>query len=211
MATAADMAETHARILGELAAFGLDFARKLHGQGMAAETPEETATLARAFHGVARSVRQTLALEARLARDAQRQAREDREAAEQQAREERAAAERLAQAPINDRKNRISSALSRAVWSEYEDDEAESLFDDVYGRLCDEAETPDFLHQAIDDQIARLCAEFGLAAPERRPSPPEPQASPAAAAPPEILGDWADPPPSPDHGTGNGAHPPPSG
>jgi hypothetical protein len=199
------MAEKHARILGELATFGLDLARKLRDQGMAAETPEETANLARAFHGVARSVRQTLALEARLARDAQRQDREYRDEAEQQARRERAAAERLAQAPINDRKNRISSALERAVWSEYEDDEAESLFDDVYGRLCDEAETPDFLRQPIDDQIARLCAEFDLTPPPRRPPPPNPE------SPPAILGDWNDPPPSPDHGTANGAHPSPSG
>ena len=97
---AAEMAEKHARILGELAEFGLNLARKLHDQAMAAETPQETAELARAFHSVSRSVRQTLALEARLARDAGRQDLEDRAQAERTAQQALEDAERRARAPL---------------------------------------------------------------------------------------------------------------
>ena len=64
MSIATDRAEKHARILGEFADFGLNLVRKLHDQARAAETSEETASLAKAFHSVSRSVRQTLALEA---------------------------------------------------------------------------------------------------------------------------------------------------
>lgn len=176
---ATDMAEKHARILGELAGFGLNLARKLHDQGMAAETSEETAELARAFHSVARSVRQTLALEARLLRDGQRQAREDR-----------AEAERIRRRPAEARKTRIGNALERLVWSEHEgdEDEAERLFDDIYERLTADAEAADFLDHAIDDQIGRLCAEFGL------PPPARPVVAPPIAPP--ISPAWP-PPPAP--------------
>jgi hypothetical protein len=184
MCATPDMAEKHARILGELAEFGLDFARKLHGQGMAAETPEETASLARAFHSVSRSVRQTLALEARLARDAQRQDRDDRAEAQRAAQHAEFLANHEARAPIEARRSRISSALERIIDAEHEDeDEAERLFSEVFERLGDEADAPDFLEHALDDQIARLCRDFGLPPPSR----------PLAPAP-HTLGDWTGPP-----------------
>lgn len=199
-----NMAERHSRILGELSEFGLDLARKLHGQAMAAETPQETADLARAFHSVSRSVRQTLALEAKLARDARRQDGEDRAAAERLERNERYEADRIARAPFEERKSRIGHALQRVIYSEYEDeDEAEALFETVDERLGEDAECAGFLEDAIDDQIERLCKDFGLTPPERpleRPAARDPEAPP--------LGDWADPPQSPDPGTGNGALPP---
>ncbi len=192
---AADMAQKHARILGELAEFGLDLARKLHDQGMAAETPEETADLARAFHSVSRSVRQTLALEAKLAREAARQDHDDRARAGLLAEKERVDAAQLADAPYRERKNRIGAVLERLVYSEYEDEgEIERLMDEIVDRPDGDAQAEGFLDAAIDDQIAALCRDFGLPLPERpverRPAPPRPpDAEPETA----YAGDWAPP------------------
>ena len=44
-------------MLGELAEFGLNLARKLHEQAMAAEEPAVVADLAKAFHAVSRTLR----------------------------------------------------------------------------------------------------------------------------------------------------------
>lgn len=199
------MNEKHARILGELAEFGLALARKLHDQGMAAETAEETAELARAFHSVSRSVRQTLALEARLAREGARQAREDQVLAERIAAQDRAEAQRRARAPYENRKNRIGAVLERLVYSEYEDEgEIDRLMDEIVDRLSDDAQAEGFLEARIDDQIAQLCRDFGLSPPERpqeRPQEcsrePSPEQSPAGSAmSPQsaYVGDWAHPP-----------------
>ena len=205
MSTTTDMAERHGRILGELAEFGHDLAKKLHRQAMAAETPAETAELARAFHGVARSVRQTLALEAKLARDAARQDREDQVVAERQARE----AQQAARAAIDARRRRIGAAIEPIVYAEVEDeDEAEQLFDEVFERIDDEARAGDFLEQAVDEQIAHLCQDFGLPRPgeprEERPDPdPDPGLGPGRV--PYALEDWADadePPRAPLNGAG---------
>jgi hypothetical protein len=162
------MAEKHAAILGKLAEFGLNLARKLHDQGMAAETPQETADLARAFHSVSRSLRQTLALEARLARDAERQAREDD--AQAQVLEHKASqeAQRRARATYDNRKNRIGGVLERLVYGEHEDEgEIDRLMDEIVERLDEDAQANGFLETPIDDQIAQLCRDFGLPLPER--------------------------------------------
>jgi len=177
------MAERHGRILGELSELGHDLAKKLHGQAMAAETPAETAELARAFHSVARSVRQTLALEARLARDAARQDREDRTLAERQAGYARLEAQQAVRAPHAQRRNRIGAVLERTIRTTYDEAEAERLLDEVEDRLLEEEDAPDFLDEAVDDQIARLCRDFGLPLPERRLEPP-----PAAPSPPVLDG-----------------------
>jgi ribosomal protein S9 len=183
MQSATDMAETHAAVLGQLAQFGLDLARKLHGQGMAAETPEETAELAKAFHSVARTVRQTLALEARLMRDAKRQEREDRTEAEGRQRLEADAAEQAAHAPYAARKSRIVSVIDRILATEYED-EAERLSDEIADRLGEDARDAGFLDQPIDEQIAGLCRDFGLPPPARPIVRPAPASAANATGPP---------------------------
>ena len=76
MSQPAHIAERHARILGDLAERGHSLACKLHDGAMAAEDPESCARIAAGFHQVARTVRQTLALEAKLERDARRAERE---------------------------------------------------------------------------------------------------------------------------------------
>ena len=82
MVIATDIAERHAQVLAELAELGLGVARRLAELALTAETPKEAADLGVAFHRVSRSVRQTLALDAKLARDHLRLGAEVREEAQ---------------------------------------------------------------------------------------------------------------------------------
>ncbi|MET0271438.1 MAG: hypothetical protein ABW360_00460, partial [Phenylobacterium sp.] len=56
-------------MLAELAELDLALARKVQACAMAAEDPETVGALARSYQRVARSLRQTLALKAKLKRD----------------------------------------------------------------------------------------------------------------------------------------------
>ncbi|WP_296599469.1 hypothetical protein, partial [Phenylobacterium sp.] len=76
MSQPANIAERRAFILGDLAERGHSLACKLHDGAMATEDPEACAKIAAGFHQVARTVRQTIALDAKLERDAQRAERE---------------------------------------------------------------------------------------------------------------------------------------
>ncbi|MDB5419796.1 MAG: hypothetical protein JWP50_3215, partial [Phenylobacterium sp.] len=120
MSDRAEMTERHGRILAELAELGLGSARDLQQRQLAAETPKDAAVLASALHRISRSVRQCLALEARLERDARRQEIEDRD-------DVRAETERR----VGKRRDRIKAAVERLVWTEYEDSEANVLVDDL--------------------------------------------------------------------------------
>ncbi|MDB5441932.1 MAG: hypothetical protein JWP73_308 [Phenylobacterium sp.] len=146
-----EMTERHGAILAELAALGLGLARHLNERAFAAEAPEDKASLTLAFHRASRSVRQTLALEARLQRDAQRQALEDRAEVRQDA--ERRVAKRRA---------RVRAAMERLIWTEHEDAEAEVLVDDLE-MLLDEDELSDgFTADPVEAHIARICEALGL-------------------------------------------------
>jgi hypothetical protein len=164
MSDRAEMAERHGRILAELAELGLSSARDLHQQQLAAETPEQKAALANSLHRISRSLRQTLALEARLARDARRTDLEDRTEAR------RDAARRVAQ-----RRQRVEATVERLIWTEYEDSEAGILVDDL-DMLLDEAELTDgFCADPVEAHIQRICEELGLPIP-----PPSGEVSPEA-------------------------------
>ena len=177
MSIATDMAEKHAHILGELADFGLNLARKLHGQAMAAETPEETANLAKAFHSVSRSVRQTLALEAKLSRDADRHGREFKG-------EHERAAQQTAQQTGRRRLGQVRKAVERAIWSEYEGDEAELLLEDLELMLTEEVMADGLAEETLEAQIARLCADLGLGAEAPPPERPRGPLNGAGQGPP---------------------------
>jgi hypothetical protein len=63
-----DMAERHARVLARLTELGLALAERTFEDAEAAETPADRIEAVKAFHTISRSVRQSVALEARLAR-----------------------------------------------------------------------------------------------------------------------------------------------
>jgi hypothetical protein len=68
-------AEREQAMLAELAEMDLALARKAHAAALAAETSDEIAGLSRAYQRLARSLRQTLALKAKLALDRERHER----------------------------------------------------------------------------------------------------------------------------------------
>jgi hypothetical protein len=155
MATALEMKARQDRILTELSELGLALARDLQACALAADQASEKAELSLAFQRTARSVRQTLALEAKLQCDRRTSEREAQEIAE------RAETVRTAR-----RRAQVKLAVERCVWSEAEGEEAESLLADLDDRLERDALSDAFLgDEPVEVHIARLCKELGVTPP----------------------------------------------
>lgn len=140
-------AERHSRILQELAELGMTLARAVAAR--AVETGD--ADLGLAFTRVARAVRQTLALEAKLAdgREAVLAGHIQRLAEETAARGRR-------------RKKLVEDAVERAIDAECHGETAEALFDDLYERLQDPRDDADFADRPIGEMIAGICKALGV-------------------------------------------------
>ena len=137
-------------------------------------------------------MRQSLALDAKLARDAEQAKREvEREAAE-------AAEHEAIRAEMSDKPPtlaevtcaRVRGALNRLIWTEAEGDETEYeiLSDDLDYRLSEARRRADFAELPIEDLILGLKADMALQGdlkltPCRAPPPPAPRAP--APAPPD--------------------------
>jgi hypothetical protein len=158
MSDPTEMAERHARVLAKLTELGLELACDLQAAALAAEDPVAKERLALAFHRVGRSVRQGLALEARLQRDLQRADREH----EAQARDE-------AKARVAARKSQVGATIERLIWTEHEGEDAERLIREVEACLDEEALYDDFLDETVEAQIERYRRTFSLAAPAFSP------------------------------------------
>jgi hypothetical protein len=170
----ADMAERHARILAELAELGMGLARQAAQDAEAAESPEERARAALVFQRMSRSIRQSLALEARLARDLARDAREE-EARRAEARRER----------VNARRRDIREGVAALVWREMEEldeDEAEAFEDRIDDAVHEEVVAEGFFTDPLADQVARCVARLGY---EITPEGALRRLAPASAPPPE--------------------------
>ena len=100
MANPTEIAERRARVLAKLTELGLELACDLQASALATDDLAAKERLALAFHRVSRSVRQTLALEARIERDMRAQAREDR-----------AEADKRQAAAVATRRTRVRSAV----------------------------------------------------------------------------------------------------
>ncbi len=169
----ADMTQRHAAILAEVAEICLESVRDLAVRQKDADDPEQAALLAGALHKVSRSLRQTLALEARLVREAQRALREDRDDAVKQ---------RTFQTQV--RRAKVKSALNQLVWNEYEGDEAEA-WEMAVGECLDDEELVDsFTTEPLDTQVERIRKSIGLGEPEPPPPAPEPAPGPDRVPPP---------------------------
>ena len=151
MSISTDMADRRLAILGELAELGLSLARDLHSAALASEDAAEKARLAEAFHRTGRSVRQSLALHAKLERD---DARAEREAASH------AASETAAR--VRKRRAQIKSTVERLIWTEHEPAEAEDLELHLDAHLEEAELSDDFLDDAVDTHIARVCKALNL-------------------------------------------------
>jgi hypothetical protein len=149
------MADRHGAILTRLAELGMTLAEDLHARALAAKDDRSANDLALAFHRVSRSLRQTLALEARLERE-RRQAL--REAAQ------REASETLTR--IQKKRAQVLRAVAPLVWTEYEGDDAEALVENLDSWIYQDSQEDGFLEEPVDEIIARLREAFGLPADE---------------------------------------------
>jgi hypothetical protein len=155
-------------MLARLAEFDLAAAERVHGRLMAAEEASELAELGRTYQRLARSLRQTLALKAKLKRE--------REAAAKDAPKD-------APAPpggvaVARRLREVRQAVTRVIWNEAEREDAafyEESLDDV---LAVEMLRGSFCAEPLDDHVARICLALDLS-PEGAerwrdlPDPPE--------------------------------------
>jgi lambda repressor-like predicted transcriptional regulator len=153
MTNAATTTGHHAPILAELAEMGLSLARAVHEKALAAETQADLAEMTLAFHRISRSLRQTLALEAKLERDRTRQA----QAAE-------IGTIRTCPQRATERKAQLRTALEPIIWDEAEGEEAEVLLDVLDELLAEESLSDDFLAGSIEAHVERIRQDLGLAA-----------------------------------------------
>jgi hypothetical protein len=121
-------------------------------------------------------VRLTLALDAKLDRDAARDARDEAKAAQDRAADAALRESRIMQAaraahvsmtepsPIEIQKRRVTATLNRLLWNEAEGDreEYEVLLEDLDARLDEAQHAPGFADMAIEVAAARLAADMRL-------------------------------------------------
>lgn len=163
-------------MLGELAELSLVVARELAVRLRGSEDVDETVALAGAFNKVSRVVRLTLALDAKLERDAARDAAAEAQRAEQAEaeaervadclRREEARAARAAEPvdPLEARKDRVRGLLNRLLWTESEgkEEDYEVLVEDLNARLDEAARSPDFETLPIESLARRVIADMDL-------------------------------------------------
>jgi hypothetical protein len=154
MATPFQSADEDIRLLDELSGLGMAMSRDLQGRCLAVGDAREAADLALGFQRSSRSVRQCIALKAKLLRD---QVRHDRE--------DQAHASRQADTRIQIRKAQVRLSVERAVWNEADGPEAERLLTELDDILEAETFSDDFLHGLVQTHIARICEELGVTPP----------------------------------------------
>jgi hypothetical protein len=152
MSDPAAMSERHAAVLARLADVGEKLAMKHAERALSADDPEIEARATAAFHRAARSVRQCLALEAKLTRDAARAEREDRNDAAREATGRR-----------DRRRLHVRLAVERLIWTEAENEtEAWRFTSDLDDLLELEEFSEGFADETLDAQVTRLARQLGL-------------------------------------------------
>ena len=178
------MAEAQEQALGLFADAVLKLALDIQRQALDAEDLDQKVRAAGAVHQLGRSLRQTIALQAKLARaDAAKAGRDPQPAAPA----DPAPADPTAVA-VRRRRDWLTRGVERCVWNEYErDDETaeftgESLLEDLHERLADlMADREAFLELDPDDLLVRqLCKRPGLNAPRVPPARAGRSAGPGA-------------------------------
>jgi hypothetical protein len=147
MSDTAEINARHAAALAQLAELGLALAADLQRRALAAEDDDTAAKLADSFHKVGRSVRQTLALEAKLLRE---QAADAREADAEDA--------RTRPARIRQRQREVLREVRRLIWNEVEDEHEAEVGVDMLRDLTAAAaeDDADFADAPLDVIVARL-------------------------------------------------------
>jgi hypothetical protein len=144
--------EQRLAMLRELSEIGMRLARGVERQ---AETPETASgDLGLAFSRIARAVRQTLALEARLKGEREARVQEERAMRDQQL-------ARATRSSIGRRSKLVRRAVGQAIEADAGEHDFEQLFDDLDERLADR-EDDDFLDRPVSELVARICKDLGV-------------------------------------------------
>jgi hypothetical protein len=158
--------ERHLDMLQELARMGMELARAVHRQGVApAEqaseqpAPEPAAEAALAFSRIAKTVRQCLALEARVADQQRRRELGEIDQAGELLKQSRSYL-------LGAKRRQVKRAVADAIESEAESggiypSDAERLFDRLDERIEDEVDDLD--DRPVGELIERLCRKLGVA------------------------------------------------
>jgi len=150
----------------------------------------------RTLQALGRNLRQTIALKQRFDREQAGIAAAQRREAEDLRRD----AQRAQRAAVDLHRMRVRRHFERVLWDEYEDDDAQEIFEDLDDRLGQFADDEAFVDTPIETLIARLTDEFVAAAAEDESSGDESPGdeSPrrvapgtAAATPPPSMADEA--------------------
>jgi hypothetical protein len=135
-------------VLAGLADLDLLLVRKVHAKAMAAEMPADIADLARTYQRISRSLRQNLALKAKLRRERLADAGHKPPPAASHL-----DADRMARAH---RFDEIAQAVLTTARSEgLEDAECEAAFERFQAEAWDWTEKPDFMEEPLTDLIDR--------------------------------------------------------
>ena len=148
----------------------LSLARHVHAQALATTDPDQINGLGRTYQRIARSLRQTLALKAKLARV-------EPDACERTPRRHSGPRE----TPAPDQAYEVADAVTKVIWTEHEHEplERETVLEDLTDRLIDMVRAKAFDGQDDTDVLViRLCERLSLS-PEaaarwkKLPEPPE--------------------------------------
>lgn len=160
--TPSGMSPRHSAILTRLTELGLALAERIQAEAMAASGVEDLDTLSQAFHRVSRSVRMSMALEAKLARAEREEARARAADPERRPPPIRAIERVLVwpegQGPNQPKARRLREAEDEDLSSEWEEDEAA----EPTRRKAAAAEAEAFAAR-VAFVHAELAAEFGPA------------------------------------------------
>jgi hypothetical protein len=171
--TAEARAERHLRTLKELAEIGMELARAVRRQAVEAPAGGDApggepgaGDVGLVFSRIARAVRLTLALEARLEQD--RQARDAQiEAALAPRRELQATLKAGEFIHRSVRRSNVKKAVEQAIDAEADragaaERDVENWLADLDERLADAADDADFMGRPVGELIARICRDLGL-------------------------------------------------
>ena len=134
--------ERHLRLLAELAELGMRLTRTLVAQ--AEQTPGAEADPQLAYARLTRSIRQTMALETRLADD-------QKVRRERQARQHR-----------YERQAQVRRRVERAIDADADEADIDDLLCDLNERLSDPDDT-DFTNRPLIEVVASICRDLGVA------------------------------------------------
>ena len=165
-------------VLREIAAMDLALARRLYGQAMAEPDAEKAADITRAYNRVTRSLRQSIALRARLAQGWENHhvyhgrradvapATPFRTRAEP-APTRPAASILVARAEAERRRNILQQAIQRIVWNERETErldrpQAARLRDRIADEVLGGPADPAFAGSPVERLVAAVCRRYGL-------------------------------------------------